>query len=132
MAKPTAYSQAMATLICDRIAQGESLKTICKSDNVVTRGTVWVWMKTNPDFAAQMSVAREFQAHSFYDEILDTARNATDAKLDRLLVDTLKWAACKMLPKVYGDRIQHTGADDKPLFPQVTVLFGPDSKLPED
>ena len=33
----------------------------------------------------------------------------------RLRVDSRKWVASKLLPKVYGDRLQHTGDGGGPI-----------------
>jgi len=42
----------------------------------------------------------------------------------RLQIDTLKWKLCKMLPKVYGDRLttQHTGAEGGPVQVELSVF----------
>jgi hypothetical protein len=42
----------------------------------------------------------------------------------RLQVDTRKWAASKILPKQYGDKVQQevTGADGAPLLPTLSVV----------
>jgi len=45
-------------------------------------------------------------ADKFADEIVELADSATprDAHVIRLRVDSRKWVASKLLPKVYGDR----------------------------
>ncbi len=71
------------------------------------------------------------QADALFDEALEIADDASgdwtkDAKgnkvLDhehvqrsRLRVDTRKWAAGKMAPKRYGDKLQHTGDGGGPI-----------------
>lgn len=72
--------------------------------------------------------AREDQADTLADEILEVARSKTDpdemGKVDngavqekRLLVDSLKWRAAKLGPKTYGDKLQqeHTGSGGGPI-----------------
>jgi hypothetical protein len=86
-------------------------------------------------FAAQHSGAREIQAFAIADELLeitDDARNDWMAVQDdqggeayrlngehvqrsQLRIDTRKWMLAKMLPKTFGDRLQHTGDRDAPL-----------------
>ena len=69
-----------------------------------SRTTVVRWLSEKPEFRNQYAQAREDQADALFDEALDIARSATnqDAHAKRLLVDTIKWAAAKLRPKVYG------------------------------
>ena len=42
------------------------------------------------------------------DELVEISDEGSgDAQRDRLRVDTRKWMLAKMLPKVYGERIEH-------------------------
>ena len=83
------------------------------------------------DFRDQYAHARDMQADALFDEALEIADDVSgdwstdkDGKkvLDhehvqrsRLRVDTRKWAAGKMAPKRYGDKIQHTGDGGGPI-----------------
>ncbi len=80
---------------------------------------------------AQYARAREMQADALFDEALAIADDGSgdwavdkDGKktLDhehvqrsRLRVDTRKWAAGKLAPKRYGDKMQHTGEGGGPV-----------------
>ena len=74
---------------------------------------LWEWVEAYPAFGDQYARARAMQAHSWCDEIVEAGREATEdsAAATRVKVDALKWAASKVLPKVYGDKIQqeHSG-----------------------
>lgn len=63
--------------------------------------------------------AREDQADSLADEILDEARGATErnANSKRVLIDALKWRAAKLRPKTYGNKVdhEHGGRDGGPI-----------------
>jgi hypothetical protein len=131
-ARPT-YSPEIADAICERLASGESLRSVCRDDNMPDERTVRRWaIDDYQGFAPQYARARETQAHAMADELLEIADDATNdwmvrqgrtelntehVQRSRLRSDTRKWLLSKMLPKVYGDKIQHAGADDKPLFP---------------
>jgi hypothetical protein len=40
-------------------------------------------------------------------------------------MDARKWLAAKYLPKVYGDRLTHSGDDDAPIVAEVSFdIFG--------
>lgn len=100
-----------------------------------SKGTVFRWLATMPEFQDQYARAREAQAETHADdmmEIADDARNdwmkAADEegglgyKLNgehiqrsKLRIDTRKWIASKLKPKKYGDKIEHTGPEGGPL-----------------
>lgn len=49
-------------------------------------------------------------------QILVAAKSPENVQRSRLRVDTRKWAASKLKPKKYGDKVQHTGPDgDEPV-----------------
>jgi hypothetical protein len=110
--RPSLYSDELGERICDRLASGESLRSICRAEGMPSERAVRRWALNDPaGFGARYAAARDEQAHALLDEIIDTARDEKDAQLGRMRVDALKWAASKILPKVYGDRqaIEHTG-----------------------
>jgi hypothetical protein len=120
----TEYTQEMADIICERIADGESLRAICRDDHMPVKSTVFKWLNQNKDFADQYARAREAQADSLADEIIDIADdNSRDVVKDqdghevvnhdviaraRLRVDARKWIASKLKPKSYGERTELT------------------------
>lgn len=119
--RPTEYDEATAAEICRRIAEGESLRAICLSDEMPARSTVFLWLRFYQPFSDHYARAREDQAESLADEVMDTALNKELEPNDRRVrVDALKWLASKRKPKVYGDRTQHelTGAGGGPIKTQ--------------
>lgn len=128
--RPSEFTQDVADAICERIADGESLRSICLHEAMPGKSTVFQWLAVNADFADQYARAREAQADSLFDEILHIADNpligektkeTSDGKSEtttgdmiehrRLQVDARKWMAGKLRPKKYGEKLQHTGAD---------------------
>lgn len=61
--------------------------------------------------------AREAYAHAVFDRIVDVAKTESDVKRARLLIDTYKWQAAKVIPKIYGDKItqEHIGSGGGPV-----------------
>jgi hypothetical protein len=130
MGRPTDYNDAIATVICDRIAEGESLRKICLDDGIPDKATVFRWLAAHEAFRDQYAHAREAQADKMAEEILDIAddgRNDTytddegEVRTDhdviarsRLRVDARKWLVSKMAPKKYGDKVAIGGSDDMP------------------
>ena len=117
MSRPSDFTQEKADIICERLAQGESLRSICSAVDYPNKSTVFRWLAAYPDFRDQYAHARESQADAIADEILNIADEADDAAKARVQIDARKWLAGKLRPKVYGDKItqEHTGANGVPL-----------------
>lgn len=132
--RPCEYTEDKAAAICRRIGDGESLRAICSDDGMPDRHTVFRWLNAFPEFWAQYARARELQVEHWSHEILDIADETTHDTIatddgerpnneymqrSRLRVDTRKWLMSKLAPRVYGDRIEHTGHGGGPLQVQV-------------
>lgn len=137
------YTQEIGDQIIERLADGESLRSICRSEGMPTKANVFRWIANIPEFADQYARAREAQADSLADDIVDIADdgrndwieandpenagyrvNGENIQRSKLRVDARKWAASKLKPKAYGDKLDlnHGGA--------VTVnIAGDDAKL---
>ena len=116
MARPTDYSQELADKICERIADGESLRSICRDDEMPGTSAVCKWLGKYPEFAEQYAHARELQADALFDDCLAIADGkndtpSTDIQERRLQVDTRKWMAGKLKGK-YSDKVKHVGGDE--------------------
>ena len=103
--RPTTFTQQLADQICERIANGETLRAVCR-DIQFAPSTVIEWTMNNKTFSEQYAQARQKQADSYADMILDEAFNSHDAAIGRLRVDALKWVASKLAPKRYGDKVE--------------------------
>jgi hypothetical protein len=133
MAKiPIKYSDELGAVICQRMIMGESVAKICKDENMPRQDAIyrWAFNKEHP-FAELYKRARELQAEKYVDEIMEIADSSEDdykivdgrkvidhenIQRARLRVDTRKWVACKVLPKIYGDKSQvDLTTDGKPI-----------------
>jgi|SRR5690349_8869255 len=124
--RPTLYSQDLADAICERLADGESLRAICSDDGMPNRATVFRWLGADEAFRDQYARAREEQAETLADEIVSIADegdtksliggddetivvyDATAVSRNRLRIDARKWVASKLKPKKYGDKVDVT------------------------
>lgn len=128
--KPSiAYSDGLLASILDRVANGESLSSVCDADDMPSRKSFFQWVKENPEIQAQYEFAIQMRADKLAEEILAIADDGmSDTYTDengnertnqeviarsRLRVDARKWLAGKMAPKKYGDKLtnEHTGPD---------------------
>lgn len=73
MARPSTFTEEVAGLICERLADGESLRSICSQEGMPSKSMVFRWLAANGAFRDQYAHAREAQADALFDEILDIA-----------------------------------------------------------
>ena len=110
--RPTDYGDEVVNLICSRLAIGESLNRICKDADMPAMSTVFGWLSKHPEFLEKYTRAREAQAESHADQLVEIADNPDiDANHKRIMVDARKWVASKLKPKRYGDKLDldHSG-----------------------
>lgn len=130
MARHSSYSQSIADEICDRIANGETLRAICREAGMPAWRTVYDWRVSHPQFAARIAQARELGYDAIAEEALDIAdtpvegvrreesadgyKEIRDDMLGhrRLQVDTRLKLLAKWAPKKYGDKIDVTTGGD--------------------
>lgn len=135
MGRPSTFTKKIADEICRRMALGETLKEICADPKMPTQTGVAKWRQARPDFDVQYVRAREDQMHAWADEIvylIDNAEMGYNVKVplgspemeriqkDKVVtfkfrrhhldhakarVDVRKWLMAKILPQVFGDRL---------------------------
>ena len=124
--RPSLYTEELANEICVRLGLGESLRKICLDDGMPSLASVMSWLTKKPDFLEQYTRAREIQAETQFDELIDIVDQPpelshitnnkgelVEVKFDssyvawmKLRVDTRKWTAARMAPKKYGEHKQ--------------------------
>lgn len=133
--RPSLYSEELTDIICERLVLGESLNKICKDADMPSLSIVFKWLGEKPEFLEKYNIAKEAQADTLADQIMDISdemplMNPTTGAVDsgavqhqRLRVDARKWIAAKLKPKKYGDKVQTevTGKDGGPVH-QVTTI----------
>jgi Skp family chaperone for outer membrane proteins len=108
--KLTPKQQKVADFVCDEIANGRSLRSIARDNEDVNERSVFTWLAKSVEFQQQYARAREDQADSIFDEILDIVDNTkNDVQDRRLQMDARKWMAGKLRPKKYGDKLDIGG-----------------------
>lgn len=141
MGRPSTYSQEVADQICQRIAEGEPLRQICREDVMPPWRTVYHWIEDNPEFSARIARAREVGFDAIAEECLEIAdESAFDAiegedgalrsnseviQRSKLRVETRLKLLAKWSPKRYGDKVQQevSGPDGGPVRQSIEVAF---------
>jgi hypothetical protein len=142
--RPSDYTPDVAAHICGQLVEGRSLRSICKAEDMPGVATVFKWLASHPEFVDQYARARDAQADTLADELIDIADDSANDYYDksvgdgatqrvvdaehinrsRLRVDTRKWIASKLKPKKYGEKLstELTGADGGPIVVKATPL----------
>lgn len=127
MGRPSRYTTKLAETICQRIADGKGLAEVCREKGMPSRETVRKWLMWGEQgkapytgFVGIYARAREEQADSHADEVVEIADTEPDVNRARVRIDARKWSAAKRAPRKYGtDRIEHAGDPDAPLVAQI-------------
>ena len=110
--------------ILRRLADGESLRQICKSPGMPNAETVRLLRDADRSFGMRFQVAREAQADTHADQIVGLADELVSdpptyldekgrARVDngavqarKVAIDAYKWVASKLRPRAYGEHVQ--------------------------
>lgn len=112
------FDQEKADAICALLSEGDSLRKACAKVEGAKIQTVLDWCEADANFAGQYARARSIGYLLLADEIIEistapahTEDTAVCVARSRLEVDSRKWMLSKMLPKVYGDKLDlnHSG-----------------------
>jgi hypothetical protein len=71
--RPSVYTEELVEEICDRLADGEPLRHICRSDGMPSWRTVYDWLGQNEDFAARIARARELGEVAISEQCMEIA-----------------------------------------------------------
>jgi hypothetical protein len=133
-------------VILERIANGESLRKICKDDGLPSAKQVHEWLAEDAELSEHYARATEGRADTYFDRALDVVAERPPLVIDsnhkagdgaprmdsayvawqRVQMDALKWAAGQLAPKKYGKQavdLTHAGPDGGPIQARCTVEF---------
>lgn len=105
--------------ICKLTSEGKSAITISKILGIAYT-TMREWIDNDPDNAAKYARAKQDQGDYAYEQIqeveLKLEAGILDPQTSRVLIDSIKWRAGKMRPKVYGEKLELSGNKEAPLL----------------
>lgn len=114
--RPTDYTPEQSESICEWIAEGKSLLSWTR-ENQVGLSTVYQWLRKQSEFAENYARAREDAADTLVDRLSDIADSEEDIQRAKLKCDNIKWVAARMKPKNYSERhnVEHSGPGGGPI-----------------
>lgn len=116
------YNEEIVDEICSTLANCHfGVRYLCKHiPHWPSESTIYKWREKYPLFEEKYTRARQAQADFLVSDMMEIASNTENDILvnkdgtnqvnhaniqrDRLRIDTIKWIACKLIPKVYGER----------------------------
>lgn len=124
------YTKALGERIAAQLEEGLSLSKICEAPGMPHKSTVNRWAHDDKHpFSRQYAPARARGYRIHADEIMDIADEETTDPVqvarNRLRIDTRKWVLAKMMPKIYGDKIEIAADPEAPFTVIETIIVQP-------
>ena len=107
--RPSTYSETIADRIIEGMAaEGKTLAEILREPGMPSRYTVASWLDLQPEFYKRYAQAREALADHLAEKIIEISVTTTPetAHADKVKLSALQWAAGRLKPRSYGDRVQ--------------------------
>jgi hypothetical protein len=151
MGRPSTFDEAIAAEICERLAEGEPLRAICREEGMPPWRTVYGWMESNEDFSARIARGRVIGQEAILEDTLLIAnepqegirREVSETGVKtisedmlghrKLQIETRLKLLAKWNPKKYGEKLstELTGANGGPLQ-VVRLRMTPAEELPDE
>ncbi len=144
-------TEKIVSEICARLAEGETLRSICRRKGMPHWNTVYDWMAEDPELSGRIARAREIGFDAIAQEALEIANTpvigeeteeSDDGRIKtkrgdmlghrKLQIDTRLKLLAKWCPARYGDKtsMELTGANGGPVRAQVIIATGVPSDDP--
>ncbi len=147
------YTDKLAQAVCKRIMTGSSLVDTCKDPALPSKPTVLRWLGDPrlPHFREMYYHARRIQAELRIDEMYEIADNteydwtetfnkkgesngwkpnSEAIGRSRIRIDLRKWHAAKMIPRIYGEKVDVTHEVTGDLAAILKAASNKDNGLP--
>ena len=106
MARPPKYNEHIVEEILMRFADGETLTSICSSENMPKRNTVYRWRSQYPEFGQAYLCAQEQHSDALIDKAGEIVDNEPDPQRAKIQADHRKWLAARLNRHKYGEKVE--------------------------
>jgi len=152
--RPTIFTKNLSDVICVRIAEGESMRSISRDESMPAMKTLFRWLREKPEFRQQYEIAKEESADVHAEDIIYISDHEASSPVmvdgiplmidgkqvyavdsasvahARLRIDARKWVSSKLKPKKYGERLHSEHSGHVGLGSVLSDLDGQDDGLP--
>lgn len=112
-----ATKSVMVETLLEQIEVGKSMREVCRMNGMPDHTTVIRWMRDDAGLATRYARARMAQADTLFDRMEAVeeavAAGTMDSHAARVVLDSMRWRASKLAPKVYGDRLDVSVSDNR-------------------
>lgn len=98
---PSGYSEAVAGAICERLAIGESLTSVCRDPAMPAIGTVYYWLRRHPEFVERYRRAKSFARDLLVEAACEDAWGL-GLRAGRKVLKSYDRTIARLAPKRYG------------------------------
>jgi len=115
------YSPILIDIICQRIAEGETLTQICKDDDMPGYSTLSRWRREHSEVGELIGHARIDRAEGRYTRALQEADSADEdnVQANKLRFTAYQWAASVDNPEMYSPRTKVSGDKNAPVVIEI-------------
>lgn len=126
------FRERAITVIVGRIADGKSLRSICRKRHMPNKRTVMDWLAADQQFQMAYNLAYREREQVFFEDMVEIADTESNSKRARVRIYAREKTLAAMNPKKYGNRIQQeiTGPNGGPVE-VVRLRMAPVPELPE-
>lgn len=123
--KPSINDEAAVQRLCDYLAEGMSVTAATAMPDAPSAKEMYIRCARDEEFGKRIARAREYQQAALIDQTLAMADAATPEnwQVVRMQIWARQWHAAKLAPKVYGEKIAHTGGDGGAIATEVTYRW---------
>lgn len=137
LGRPTDYTEELADEICDTIAtSANGIPTLCKRNpHWPDMRTIFRWRRYNDSFCQKYMKAKQDQIEVLMDETIEIADDTSNDYVEngegkivannelvnrsRLRIDTRKFLATKLAPRIYGDSLLSKNPEAQSLIEKI-------------
>lgn len=124
-----------AVEMCRRVAEGESLQSICREPGQPSLGIFLRWCSDDPEFGRMYTTALRLRAAVHAEMLLGDMEDLDEKDISQARVQAIKvkintrqWLMSRLLPKQYGEKIEHEHSgevkmDEKQIDSRLQVLL---------
>jgi hypothetical protein len=128
--RPTEYTEEIGETICDRLVDGESLRTICADAGMPDEATVLGWVSSHGKFRDRYEIARDLAVETLLDETIEIIDDPSGYLVERvqangrvvvvwdrkqlprclLRIEVRKWVVDQLPPLKFEERLERIEA----------------------
>lgn len=115
---PIRYSDKVVNKINKRLQGGESVAEICRDKDMPDKSVFYDWLRKHDGLMDEYKLSKIIGIEALVDEMMEIANdtsndfvmtdkgprfNSEHVQRSRLRIDTIKWVATKLVPRLYGE-----------------------------